>query len=1346
MGEAQAMAEFVNLAGQRDVAGVSRDATQIEEHTSAQRPAIDIIAPGDGEMAALIRATNWSRTTIGPPHTWSPTLRTMVSFLLANRFPLLLWWGPQYIQIYNDAYRPIPGAKHPQSLGQPASECWAEIWDVIGPLVDTPFKGGPPTWMDDIVLELHRHGFTEETHFTIAYSPVPDETAPRGIGGVLATVHEITGKVVSERRVAALRDLGANAPDARTAEEACLIASAALARHDLEIPFALLYLIEPDRRHARLAGATGLEAGARLSPELIDLSAHAKSPWPLARAIATEELQVVEQLDATALDLPVGPWSDPPHTAVLVPIRSSKTHEPAAILVAGVSARLKFDELYCSFFELVATQIATAIAKARAHEEERRKAEALAELDRAKTLFFSNVSHEFRTPLTLMLGPLEELRASIARSQPESLEQVESAHRNALRLLKLVNALLEFSRIEAGKVHATCEPVDLASLTAELASTFRAACERAGLRLIVDCDSVPRAVNVDREMWEKIVLNLLSNAFKFTFQGDIRVALADSGDGVELRVSDTGTGIAAEEMPRLFERFHRIHGARGRTVEGTGIGLAMVHELVNLHGGTVSAESVHGRGTTFTVRLPYRSSSGGQSEPPEGRSISFAARQFAEEVTQWVANDPRLAPATSPAETRGDVSLETSTVRESPARPAHVLVADDNADLRAYLVRLLSPTYRVTAVADGEKALAAARQLKPDLVLTDIMMPNLDGIGLLKSLRADAALAGVPVVLLSARAGEEAKIAGLDTGADDYLVKPFSAAELLARVRSQLTLSQAREQLARERETSKERLRVAERFTELQKQDFNALLMQAPNPFTVLRGHEYRIELVNPVACRIWGRNAEDVIGRPLFDVLPELRGQGQGFKELLDKVMASGTPQEGREVAARLRRRDDGTLDTIYFNFVDTPLRNAAGEVDGILVVAFDVTDEVASRTEIERLKSAAESANRAKDEFLAMLGHELRNPLSPIKTALDVMRLRGVQSPEQAIIERQVVHLTRLVDDLLDVSRIAGGKIDLRKEAIEVSDAALRAIEMASPILEQRNQRLEFRIPRTGLQVLADPERLAQILSNLLTNAAKYSDPGSCIKMIASRDRERVRVSVKDEGIGIAPDMLNRIFDLFVQEPQSIDRSRGGLGLGLTIVRNLVKLHGGSVTAASAGLGKGSEFVLDFPALDPAARSDGAQAPEQRTAPLAATKRVLVVDDNNDAAEMLKLGLETIGHLVVTAPDGPTALELARMFQPEVAFLDIGLPAMDGYELARRLRDVPGIPEGLKLIAVTGYGLESDRQRTRAAGFSAHLVKPVSFDNLVALSSGANERSQPLATSSAPPEGRDATSTSLD
>jgi GAF domain-containing protein len=426
-------------------------------------------------MGAVMRATDWSKTPIGAVETWSPALRMMVGFLLANRFPLLLWWGPQYISIYNDAYRPILGYKHPKSMGQPVSECWSEIWHILKPLIDTPFNGGPATWMDDIPLEINRHGFAEETHFTIAYSPVPDETAPRGIGGVLATVHEITDKVVGERRVVALRDLGSRSADAKTAEAACAGAAATLGNHAKDISFALLYLIDPDGKRARLAGTAGIGVGAAASPCVIELAGRCSSAvWPLLEAVRSEEMVIVDNLGGRFEYVPRGLWSDPPDSAVVVPVRSNKAHELAGLLVAGVSARLRLDDLYRSFFDLVAAQIATSIANATAYEEERKRAEALAEIDRAKTAFFSNVSHEFRTPLTLMLGPLEDALAGSPDALPKRREDLALVHRNGLRLLKLVNSLLDFSRIEAGRVQASYEPVNLSSYTAELASVFRA--------------------------------------------------------------------------------------------------------------------------------------------------------------------------------------------------------------------------------------------------------------------------------------------------------------------------------------------------------------------------------------------------------------------------------------------------------------------------------------------------------------------------------------------------------------------------------------------------------------------------------------------------------------------------------------------------------------------------------------------------------------------------------------------------------------------------------------------------------------------------------------------------------
>ncbi len=731
-------------------------------------------------MESRIAAHDWASTAIGAPEHWSPALKTTVRIILANRFPMLLWWGPDYVCLYNDAYIPILGQKHPWGLGKPVRECWSEIWDVLRPLIDTPFFGGPSTWSEDIELHINRAGFTEETHFTIAYSPVPDETAERGIGGVLATVHEVTAEIVAQRRGVALRELSP-AVEARSAEEACRAAAGKLAAHARDIPFALLYLCREDGT-ASLAAAAGVENGSALAPLSLNITG-TPSVWPLGQAYETGQIEYVD-LASRFTNLPTKPWDEAPREAAIIPIRSHHAHQIAGFLIAGLSPRLLPDDSYTDFLKLVTSQIATAISAAVAWEEERLRAEALAEIDRAKTAFFSNVSHEFRTPLTLMLGPLEEMLRENGLPAADR-ERANIAHRNSMRLLKLVNSLLDFSRMEAGRAKATYAPVDLAALTRDLAANFRSALEAGGLRLIVDCEPLAEPFYVDSGMWEKIVLNLLSNAFKYTWRGSVEVSLKMEENHAVLRVSDTGIGIPAAELPHIFERFHRVEGARGRSHEGSGIGLAFVRELAGMHGGTVSAESREHSGSAFTVRIPA-----GKSHLPADHLQTAAeypgsmtrSDAHVEEALRWLS---------AAADRPGDIPEDLGAA--ATGRP-RVLLAEDNADMRDYVTRLLRDDMQVTACGDGQAALASALADPPDLVLSDVMMPALDGFGLLRELRADARTRAIPVILLSARAGEDSRIEGVTAGADDYLVKPFSAGELRARVTTHLELARGRQE------------------------------------------------------------------------------------------------------------------------------------------------------------------------------------------------------------------------------------------------------------------------------------------------------------------------------------------------------------------------------------------------------------------------------------------------------------------------------------------------------------------------------------------------------------------------
>src|SRR3989449_4575163 len=648
---------------------------------------------------------------------------------------------------------------------------------------------------------LDRNGYLEETFFTFSSSPIRDETG--GVGGLFHPVTETTSRMLSERRTR-LRDLAARAGKAQTMEEACTLAAQTLAEYELDLPFVLFYLFDTLRKEARLIASAGLQHGTVASPALVNLEIPQQRGWPLIEVTHSGQARHVDDLEGRFVHLSCGPYPESVKEAMAFPIIPPGCEQPVGILVAGVSSRLQLNEGYRAFYDLLAAAVTSSVAHARAYEEERRRAEALAEIDRAKTAFFSNVSHEFRTPITLMLGPLEdELAESTDPLPPARRERLETAHRNSLRLLKLVNALLDFSRIEAGRIHACYEPTDLAAHTAELASVFRSAVEKAGLTLTVDCTPLPQLVYVDREMWEKIVLNLLSNALKHTFEGGIRVSLRWLNDGPELTVADSGIGIPEGELPRLFERFHRVKGAKSRTHEGTGIGLALVQELIRAHGGTVRVVSEEGRGSVFTATVK----AGSAHLPPERvgahrtqLSTATGAVAYAEEALHWISDAPKQTASVSVSTGAAAHSTSADIPTEPNVSRPRILWADDNVDMREYVRRLLSEHYSVTEVSDGAKALAAALVSPPDLVLTDVMMPVLDGFGLLRELRADARTRTIPVILLSARAGEEAAVEGLGAGADDYLVKPFSARELLARVRTHLDLARLRREWAIELE------------------------------------------------------------------------------------------------------------------------------------------------------------------------------------------------------------------------------------------------------------------------------------------------------------------------------------------------------------------------------------------------------------------------------------------------------------------------------------------------------------------------------------------------------------------
>ena len=1118
---------------------------------------------GGGEMATLIASLDWSGSPLGPIESWPQSLRTTVSLCLASNFPINIIWGDGHNQIYNAGYRVVCGAVHPRAMGESYRVTWASAWPVIG----EPFEralAGETSYLENQRMFLERNGYPEETFFTFSLSPIRNESGK--VVGLFHPVTETTATMLAQRRTRALRDIADRAGQTLVFDEACDLLLATLEQYSFDLPFALLYVTTPDGTEARLRGTCGTPAGGPLAPRCLPLTADAEAgTWPLARAVRSGRAEPVMDLAARFGQVSAGPYPEPLGTSFVLPVRAAGVDAPLGFLVIGASQRLPLDDSYRAFVEMLGAAVSAALGNARAYEAERRRAEALSEIDQAKTAFFSNVSHEFRTPLTLMLGPVEDLLSGLRGELSQAARgELEVVHRNALRLLKLVNALLDFSRIEAGRAQATVEPTDLSALTRDVASAFRSAVERAGMRLVVDAEPLGEPVLVDREMWEKIVLNLVSNAFKFTHAGEIRVTLKREDRFAVLSVRDTGIGIPKEELGRVFQRFHRVQEAKGRTHEGSGIGLALVHDLAKLHGGSVEVRSVVDEGSTFFVRVPLGKAYWMEAPAPGGAPRLMAnpvrVEAFVEEALRWlvspgpVQGDPGSSASPAPAPVLSAVETEQGT------RP-RILLADDNADMRDYVRRLLERRYQVTAVPNGAEALRSARESRPDLVLSDVMMPVMDGIELLQQLRADESLRTLPVILLSARAGEEATASGLELGADDYLTKPFAARELMARVQAQLTMAAMRLRAAEQEEHAKH-LSQQQRWLE-------AVLNRLPTPTLLVDPDSRQFTFAN---------HAAHQLADGQFPSTLDATEHGQAFRLTDD----TGSPLD-------LERALDAPVRDL-----EAVGHSPAGRLH--LVMDSDVVPAVGqqpSRTiltlrDISRLKQAERELKMllgSRDEFLSIASHELKTPITSLRMQLQLAE-RGVKpeenrapSPERLaktlrVSLIQVDRLTSLVDDLLDVARIRTGTLDLSFQEVDFVQLTSDIVERLSGQIAHAGCRVRLDLPPVLVGVW-DGQRLEQVLTNLVCNALKYA-PGSALEVRLAEEGDFVRLEVCDHGPGVPEAQRETIFDRFDRGIAS--RNTGGLGLGLFISKQIVVGHGGRISVEEGPQG-GASFRVVLP-----------------------------------------------------------------------------------------------------------------------------------------------------------------------
>jgi signal transduction histidine kinase len=1228
---------------------------------------LDVFA-GGGELAARMRAFDWSRTPLGPVADWPQSLKTCVRVLLTARQPMFVWWGDALVHLYNDAYRSVLRAKHPDALGRPAPEVWPEIWDELGPRAVAAMARNEGACDEALRLLVRRNGYVEEAFFTFSYSPVPSERGDAG--GVLCTVTDDTPRIVGERQLALLRELLARAPHAGSEDEASAQIARAFKAGARDLPFALVYRADADGRHLSLVSASGIAPGHPAAPERF--ATGAGGSWPFAEVLAAGEPRVV-WLDRSPGDLPRSEWAAPASSAVVWPMPAPGGEGRALVLVAGLNPLRLFDDGYRAFVGMVAAQVASSLAAAGAREQEARRRAALAEIEGAKAAFFDHVGDALLTPLTMVLAPIEDLRAA-APPDGEERERVERLHRSAQRLSKSVQALLAAARGDGGDAAGAFDPATDSTLAA--------------------------------------LTRMPTN-------------------GVEACVDD-----ALRSVP------------------------------------------------------PRRESL------PGGGALSLGTRE-------------------------------------------RIVVADDDEEMRELLARLLGERWSVEVASSGEEALAAIRREPADLVVADVMMRGLGGLGLLRAIRGDPTARATAVVLLSARAGEESAAQGLDLGADDCIVKPFAARELLVRVAGRLAATKAA------RETNEHRRALYRLF------------MQAPFPITVVRGPDHIIELANDRMRELlcWSEPTASV-GKPLAAAVPQVLENG--VLRLLDEVYRTGIMHSAVSDPRPMPTGPGGATECHYHNRVFAPLFDPNGVIEGVIASSFDVTEQVTARQKVEKARAEAEAlaaqlmvasrrleaaqrvggigifdwelreervywspevfalmglapgaiepsviawthamvledrepgwaafhrasaahderfevevrlrqpdgaarwirisalilydaagdpvrslgaivdietlktgarelerANRAKDEFLATMSHELRTPLNAVlgwatiltKTPRDAAQVeRGL-----AVIARNARTQVRLVSDLLDVSRIISGKLQLTLRRTELASVVRAAADVVGPAADAKGVRLVVDLdPELGA-IVGDADRLQQVLWNLLTNAVRFTARGGRVAVTGDRVESGVRVRVQDTGAGIPREHLQHIFERFRQVDSSTTRTYGGLGLGLAIVRHLVEAHGGSVEAHSEGSGRGSTFTLHLPiaAVDPS-RVEPEVAPpvaEPPPAPVAGLRevRVLVVDDDEDSLELLRFVLTGAGARVTTARSAREALEAQGPF--DVIVSDIAMPEMDGYSFIRRLRsrdtgaDVPA-------IALSAYARSEDADRAMRAGYQEHLRKPVDPSTLL-------------------------------
>jgi signal transduction histidine kinase/DNA-binding NarL/FixJ family response regulator len=745
--------------------------------------------PMSGKVAKAIRSRDWNASVLGPLTQWPRSLKACLSVHLRLPFPVAVCWGTDLILLYNDAMQMLIGEDRRDWLGQRLGGISHANWQYLKTIVKRVQETGEPSRVEKTLWLRDRGGYQEEAYFDTFLSPISDSAE---ISGVMLAFTDVTEAVLSERRNNTCIDLSASFSNAANVEEAIREAARILEKNPYDIPFACVYLFDSVNTRAELYALAGISAGTYASPEFIPLSGEGA---PLTAAVSSgrpELLSIGTQFGR----LPTGAWEVPAWEIVVLPLRVPNCVDPIGALIAGVNPHHPPDPAYRGFFETVARQISGIILRARGLEDERRYVEQAKRQETIWSSFLTYAEEEFRTPLTVTLGVLDQI---VKGGSPPHSGKLATARRNALRLMNLFETMVDLMAVQNGRLQPAFEPVDLGDITGELARSFASALDNGSIHFSIDSPSLAESAYVDRRLWEKLVLTLLSNAVQLTRAGEIGIAVRLMGAWIETVVWDTGAGIAEGELPRIFEPFSQDRAIRSVSGRRNGVSLALVKHFAALHSGHVRVESEPGKGSKFVVSIPRgRSHLGPLQIASEHRAGSPVSQGYVEDVLRWTSERlTDLEPTTELV--NGDIS-DWQHRDLGRRRRRRVLIVESDSDLRQYLTHIAGEVYSTEAVADGKAALDTLRQRPADLMILDTKLRDSDGLSMVRAVRADPSLGGIPIVLISAHAQDEDRLRAFAAGANDFLVKPFTAPELLVHLESQIALAETRNRIAERNE------------------------------------------------------------------------------------------------------------------------------------------------------------------------------------------------------------------------------------------------------------------------------------------------------------------------------------------------------------------------------------------------------------------------------------------------------------------------------------------------------------------------------------------------------------------